>query len=105
MTFWKSFRIVSIGTILLSPAIVLAQSALEKTIVPANCQGADAATKCGICDLATLAQNVLNTAIYVMIVLSAVMFAWAGFKALTSQGNTAEYAAAKRIFGNVLVGL
>jgi hypothetical protein len=105
MTFWKSFRIVSFGTILLSPAIVFAQTALTNSVVPKNCQGADAATKCGVCDLAQLAQNILNTAIFVLIVLSAVMFAWAGWKMLSSGGNSSEYAAGKRIFGNVIIGL
>ena len=40
-----------------------------------------------------------------MIVLSAVMFAWAGFEALTAAGSTEKYMKAKRIFSNVVIGL
>jgi hypothetical protein len=89
-----------------SPVITLAQNVPGlSTIVPTNCQGADAASKCGICDLATLAQNILNTSIYVLIILSAILFAWAGWKMLTSGGNSSEYAAGKRMFGSVFIGL
>jgi hypothetical protein len=105
MSLWKGVRFVVFGTALLSPAITLAQTALETTIVPERCQGARAAYECNICDLATLAQNLLNTAIYVLIVLSAIMFAWAGWKMLSSGGNSSEYAAGKRIFASVFIGL
>ena len=73
-----------------------------------TCSGAlDSATQkaCTLCDLANTAQNILNTAIYILVVLSAILFAWAGFKMLFSGGDTSEYAAGKRIFGNVIVGL
>ena len=75
------------------------------TIVPEDCRGADAAQNCGICDLAQLAQNVLNAGIYIAIFLSAVLFAWAGWKYVTAGGNVGKATQAREIFTNVLVGL
>jgi len=98
MSFWRHAQVVIIGTVILSPTLALAQ-VFNKAVVPCN------GVNCTVCDLASLAQNILNLAIYVMIVLSAVMFAYAGFKAMTAGGNASEYAAARRIFGNVLIGL
>ena len=81
------------------PAVSLAQSALTNRIVP--CDGVN----CTVCDIAIVAQNVLNTAIFVLVALSAVLFAYAGWKMLTAQGNTESYSQGKSIFGNVVLGL
>ncbi|MCE9541506.1 hypothetical protein K8R03_03010 [Candidatus Kaiserbacteria bacterium] len=100
MNFWRNASIVSVGTLLLTPFAAAAQSAtLSNKIV--TCDGVN----CTVCNLADTAQNLLNTGIYVMIILSAVMFAWAGFQALTSGGNSEKYTSARRIFGNVVIGL
>ena len=74
-------------------------------IVPEDCRGANAAQNCGICDLAQLAQNVLNAGIYIVIFLSAVLFSWAGWKYVTAGGNVGKATQAREIFTNVLVGL
>ena len=96
---WNSFATWLAGTFFfLSPAFALA-AALPQQIV--SCNGVD----CSVCDIATTAQNALNTGIFIMIFLSAVLFAWAGWEALTSAGNAEQYAHAKRIFGNVVLGL
>lgn len=94
---WAVITLVHV--LLLVPVAATGQSALTQRIVP--CDGTD----CTICHIATLAQNLLNFGIYVAVFLSAVLFAWAGFKALTAAGNSEKYADAKRIFGNVLIGL
>jgi len=78
---------------------------LPGAIVPSNCSGADAATKCGVCDIAQLAQNILNTAIYLAVFLSAVLFAWAGFESVTAGGNAEKVGHARSIFTNVVIGL
>lgn len=93
-------------TVALSAPLVAFAGGLPQKIV--TCSGAlDSATQkaCTLCDLANTAQNILNTAIYILVVLSAILFAWAGFKMLFSGGDTSEYAAGKRIFGNVIIGL
>jgi TRAP-type C4-dicarboxylate transport system permease small subunit len=75
------------------------------TVVPDNCRDNVVGGCKSICDLAQLAQNVLNDAIYIAVFLSAVLFAWAGFKYLTNVANSGEVSRAKEIFVNVAVGL
>lgn len=76
-----------------------AQTAFSKAIVPCN------GTDCTVCHLATLAQNVLNTGIYMAVVLSAVLFAWAGWLAVTAGGSSEQIGKARSIFTNVTIGL
>lgn len=79
-----------------------------------NCSGAIAGgasdinpnlPPCTICSIAQTAQNVLNTGIFVAVFLSAILFAWAGVKYLTSAVNSGGINEAKSLFGNVLIGL
>jgi len=60
---------------------------------------------CTVCDLAKLAQNILNDAIYLAVFLSAVLFAWAGFLYLTSVANANQHHKAVEVFTNVAIGL
>jgi hypothetical protein len=60
---------------------------------------------CSLCDLESLAQRVLNDGIYIAVFLSAILFAWAGWKLLTSVSNPGERTKAKEIFTNVTIGL
>ena len=84
---------------LLAPSITLGQSnILPKQIV--SCNGVD----CTVCDLVTVAQNILNTAIYVSVFLAAFLFAWAGWLYLTSQVGS-NIQRAREVFFNVAVGL
>ena len=85
-----------------APSLVLAAS-LPGQIVPQSCNGTGGCQS--ICDIATVAQNVLNTGIYIAVFLSAVLFAWAGLKYLTNAANPGEVSRAKEIFFNVAVGL
>lgn len=87
----------------LVPTIAIAQGGIPKSIVPSSCNGAGGCQS--ICDIALLAQNVLNTGIYFAVFISAILFAYAGFQAATSAGNSEKYAKAKSIFGNVVIGL
>lgn len=104
MFMTHSWRVgVLVALLWLMPVFVFAQGGLPKAIVPENCQGANAAQKCGVCDLAQLAQNVVNTAIFLAVILSAILFAWAGFKLMS--GNPGQISQGKGIFANVIIGL
>lgn len=85
-----------------APSIALAANALPGQIVPETCINVGGCQS--VCDLATVAQNVLNTGIYIAVFLSAVLFAWAGWLYLTSVAG-GEISRAKEIFMNVAVGL
>lgn len=89
--------------ILMLPIVAGAQSGLPKQIVPESCNQPGGCSS--ICDIGELAQNVLNYGIFVMVVLSAFMFAYGGWKMMTSGGNSEMYAQGKRVFVNVLIGL
>ena len=80
------------------PIFAFAQSGLPKQIVP--CGGVD----CTVCHLATLAQNIINTGIFVMVFTSALLFAYAGFLYLTSAVDD-KISNARSIFKNVTLGL
>lgn len=71
------------------------------TVVPCGSSGQ---APCTVCDLAKLAQNILNDAIYLAVFLSAILFAWAGFKYLTAIAG-GEVSKAKETFVNVAIGL
>jgi len=73
------------------------------TIVPSECN-ADGGCP-NVCSLAKLAQNILNAGIYLAVILSAVLFAWAGFLYLTNVGNSGGVTKAKEVFFNVVIGL
>jgi hypothetical protein len=60
---------------------------------------------CTVCDLAKLAQNILNDIIYLAVFLSAVLFAWAGFLYLTNVANSGQHSKAVEVFKNVVIGL
>ncbi len=86
---------------LCAPSLVLAAGLVQ--VVPESCNGTGGCQS--ICDIAQIAQNVLNDAIYIAVFLSAVLFAWAGLKMLTSVANAGERTRAKEIFVNVAIGL
>lgn len=86
----------------IGPSIALAANTLPGQIVPESCNQIGGCQS--VCDLATIAQNVLNTGIYIAVFLSAILFAWAGWLYLTSAAGS-EISRAKSIFFNVIVGL
>ncbi len=96
--------IIVVFVLLMLPVYVSAQGGgLPKQLVPETCNQEGGCQS--ICDIVKLAQNVLNFGIFMAVVLSAILFAYAGFKLLTAGGNTEVYAQGKRVFGNVLIGL
>ncbi|MBI4088372.1 hypothetical protein HY418_03275 [Candidatus Kaiserbacteria bacterium] len=94
--------IVATALYVVIPAVALGATGLV-TIVPEECNGIGGCQS--VCDLAQLAQNVLNDGIYIAVFLSAVLFAWAGFMYLTNIANPGEVTRAKSIFANVAIGL
>jgi len=74
---------------------------LPDRIVP-NCSGAD----CNFCDLTTLVQNIINTSIFLAVLLAAGLFAWAGYLYLSNTvGDTGKVQKAHSMFQNVFIGL
>lgn len=70
-------------------------------IVPKGCTGVN----CNCDHLVELAQNILGTGIYIAVILSAVLFAWAGFKYLTTAYSAEQKNQAKEVLKNVVIGL
>src|SRR3989344_2352923 len=99
----RMFIIFFIVFIAVPSAVLAQQNILPGQIVPATCNEPGGCKS--ICDIATVAQNVLNTGIYIAVFLSAVLFAWAGWLYLTSVGNSGGISKAKEVFVNVAIGL
>lgn len=83
----------------LLPYYAFAQTpGIPDKIVP--CSGLD----CKCEDLITLAQNIINTGIFLAIFLSAMLFAYAGWLYLTNEA-IGQQEKAKSMFANVAIGL
>ncbi len=82
------------------PLFVFGQSSpgIPDRIVP--CEGVN----CTVCDLAVLAQNLINAGVFIFVFFAALMFAYAGFLYLTNEALDKQ-ADARKIFGNVALGL
>lgn len=84
----------------LVPSMALAAGVPDR-IVP--CSGVN----CTCADLGTVAQNIINTSIFVAIFLSAILFAWAGWKMISSKsiGSSSGVEEGKDVLMNVVIGL
>lgn len=100
MSLMKRFGPYLVVALSCIPSVAFAAGLVS--IVPCGGQGQ---TACTVCDLAKLAQNILNDAIYLSVFVAAILFAWAGFRLLTSVANPGERSRAKDIFVNVAIGL
>ena len=74
---------------------------IPKQIVPETCTGVN----CSCDDLVKLASNVLNYGIFISVFMSALLFAWAGFRYLTQVASPEGKNQAKEILRNVVIGL
>ena len=85
--------------LLLAPEVTLAQ--MPGRIV--ECQGIN----CKCEHLIKAAENILNTGIYFAVFISAILFAWAGWKMISGKsfGDEAKISDAKKILWNVIIGL
>lgn len=95
----------------ITPALAYSASFPGGQIVP--CTGVmegksstgETLTPCTVCHIAQVAQNVLNTGIYIAVFLSGFLFAWAGLLYVTNITNPSGITKAKTLFGSVLIGL
>lgn len=93
------------GFFLILPAISFAQAGLSNPIVP--CAGAEASNglpACTVCHLAQLAQNLLNSGVFLAIFISAILFAYAGWLYLTNEAIH-QQERARGLFKDVVIGL
>ncbi len=87
------------------PAVSFAAAGLPERIVP--CSGAvasDGQPACTVCHIAELAQNLLNSAIFLAVFMSAILFAYAGWLYLTNEALHAQNEA-RGLFRDVILGL
>ena len=97
MRLLKTATNVGLSLYIAIPALLFA-AGMPRQIVP--CNGVD----CKVCDIAILAQNLINTGIFIVISLSALLFAYAGFLYLTDSAVGGQQKA-KSIFSQVVGGL
>ena len=102
----KRYHVLAFATTLafLLPSIALAAGMPDRIV---SCTGAVGAHPCTCKDLVTTAQNILYTGIYLAVFLSAILFAWAGWKLLTGRtmGEHSSIQQGKNILWNVIIGL
>lgn len=100
----RNLALAALTVIVIAPTLAFGD--MPGAIV--NCSGAISTSQqaaCTVCDIAKTAQNVLNTAIYIAVFLSAILFSYAGFIYVTNIANPGEISKATRIFSNVIIGL
>lgn len=85
------------GLVFLLPMIAF--GAHDGGIVP--CHGSE----CDWADLVSLGQNVLNLIVTLAVIVSAIMFAYAGMLFFSSSANASGLEKAKKIFAGVIIGL
>ena len=103
MMTWRRIALLALMVVLMyGPSLVFAAGGAPDQIVPEKCNGDP--RDCGCAQLVQLAQNILNTGIYIAVVLSAILFAWAGFKYLNA-GSSGAQTEAKTLLWNVTIGL
>lgn len=90
--------------VLAFPLFVFGQGGLPRKIVPCDGTSIGGGTECTVCHFAQLAQNLINTGVFIFVFFSALMFAYAGFLKLTNEA-LGEQAQANKIFSNVAMGL
>lgn len=100
-------RTLIFSALLMLPFVALAQNDTSLVKCGISTPGAPVPLdkQCNFIDLMNLVQNTLNFIIYQLATPIAVfMFAFAGFKLVTSQGDKNAEKLAKKIFTNTLIG-
>ncbi len=104
--FGETVRVWTIVLFLMFiPGVSVAAAGLPTQIVP--CAGAVASDNlpaCTVCHIAELAQNLLNSAIFLAVFMSAILFAYAGWLYLTNEALGAQNEA-RGLFKDVILGL
>lgn len=101
----RRLLIIGMAILFVAPVCASAQTSATglQTIVPQDCYGNGGCQS--ICDLALLAQNILNDGIYVSVFLSAALFAWAGWRHMSAGGDVSQIKEANKVFSTVFIGL
>lgn len=100
---FRHLAVISIISIAVSTPAISFAAGLPTQIVPSDCNGTGGCQS--ICDVADLANNILNLVIFTAVFVAGVLFAWAGWKYVTAGGDTGKAAKAKQVFWNVTIGL
>ena len=93
---------------LLTPSPELVQTEGQRdgwTLVPSECLGPEAAVNCGFEQALQLVANIIGLLLVVALLLSALLFGYAGFTYATSAGDPGKVKTAKGIFTSVAKGL
>lgn len=86
-------------TLLILPFFFIPETSFAQLpLVP--CNGPD----CGTCQLVQLGNNIITWLVSVMAVVCAIVIVFAGFKMVTSSGNSGEISKAKEMISNTLIG-
>lgn len=85
----------------LIPVTSFAAAGLPDRIVPCDGVGSN---PCTLCHLVQLAQNLLNSAVFLAVFMSAILFAYAGWLYLTNEALHAQQEA-RGLFRDVVIGL
>lgn len=93
-----------IGAFILSGLLFLPLTTLAAGIVP-DCGLGASQYMCQACHLAALTHNILVWLVSLAVAAATLMFAYAGFLYVTAAANHGNIDSAKRIFGQVLLGL
>lgn len=93
-----------IGAFILSGLVFLPLATFAAGIVPDCGLGANQ-YMCQACHLAALTHNILVVLVGLAVAAATLMFAYAGFLYVTAAANHGNIDSAKRIFGQVLLGL
>ncbi len=89
---------ILILTLLILPFFFIPETSFAAPLVP--CNGPD----CGTCELVKLGNNIITWLVSVMAVICALVIVFAGFKMVTSAGNSGEITKAKEMIANTLIG-
>lgn len=71
-------------------------------LVPVQC---DNPNSCGTCEFVSVFNNVIQFIVQISSLLAVIVFIYAGFLMVTSQGNEGQLSKAKGLFTNVVIGL
>lgn len=102
-SFLKSVFILLFLAVIVVPVFAVAQD--EKPIIPecGNIVGGKIDKECGYAELIQLVNNIINWIVWISVPTAAAVFAWAGFKYMTT-GVVDQKAAAKAMLQKVFIG-
>lgn len=89
-------------SILIVFVVMLLPVSVDAALVPVQCADPQ---MCGSCEFVSLINNVIQFIVQIASLLAVIVFIYAGFLMVTSQGNPSQLTKAKGLFANVVIGL